>query len=173
MRGVRGRAPAEAARAMIWRPLFSATVPFSSFSSRDVDLQVLEFLRVLFMLGFNLHKRWPTLLYKELLLSSSEANHCLTTDVRRRFYGCAFPLNLDSYSTCCGHFWWIQCFSRCAGAAACGFSSAASVTGANSGQWSPACPRGWTRQRCAEDPHALGSHVLCSQPQQIVPKALS
>ncbi|XP_037470849.1 uncharacterized protein LOC119344556 [Triticum dicoccoides] len=91
---------------MIWRPLFSATVPFSSFSSRDVDLQVLEFVRVLFMLRFNLHKRWPTLLYKELLLSSLEANHCLTTDMRRRFYGCAFPLNLDSYSTCCGHFWW-------------------------------------------------------------------
>ncbi|XP_040245364.1 uncharacterized protein [Aegilops tauschii subsp. strangulata] len=73
LRGVRGRAPAGAAGARIWPPLFSATVPSSSFSSRDVDLQ---------------------------------ANHCLTTNMRRRFYGCAFHLNLESYSICRGHFWW-------------------------------------------------------------------
>lgn len=37
---------------------------------------------------------------------------------------------------------------------------------------SPARARGRMRQRCAEDPHALGCHLLRPQPQQIVPKAL-
>lgn len=66
----------------------------------------LKFVRVLLTLWFYLHKRWPTPLCKQLLLSSLEANHCLTTDMQRHFYGCAFPLNVESYSTCSGHFWW-------------------------------------------------------------------
>ncbi|XP_044386893.1 uncharacterized protein [Triticum aestivum] len=81
LQGVRGRALAGAAGARIWPPLFSATVPSSSFSSRDVDLQV-------------------------------KANHCLTTNMRRRFYECAFHLNLESYFICRGHFWWNSMFSR-------------------------------------------------------------
>ncbi|XP_044323586.1 uncharacterized protein [Triticum aestivum] len=66
LRGVRGRAPAGAARAMIWRPLFSATAPFSSFSSRDVNLQSLS-VGCLCPALISAHT-----IYKELLMSSSE-----------------------------------------------------------------------------------------------------